>query len=65
MSHYYSDNNYLSVEIFFIRQGLLFGRHNEIIGTLGSAEDEVLEYLIKFYEKSIRSINRNASKSII
>ncbi|MDO4996612.1 MAG: excinuclease ABC subunit UvrC [Bacilli bacterium] len=51
--NYYQDNNYLSIEIFFIRDGLLFGRHNEIIPTLGNAEDEVVEYLIKFYDKGV------------
>lgn len=51
--NYYQDKNYLSIEIFFIRDGLLFGRHNEIIQTLGNIEDEVLEYLVKFYEKTI------------
>ena len=53
MVNYYSDNNYLSVELFFIRDGLLFGRHNEIIPTLGDISNEVIEYLIKFYNKGI------------
>ena len=51
--NYYTDNNYLSIEIFFIRDGLLFGRHNEIITSLGNSEDEVIEYLIKFYDKGV------------
>ena len=50
--NYYYDNNLLSIEIFFIRDGLLFGRHNEIIQTGMYIEDEVLEYIIKFYEKN-------------
>ncbi len=49
--NFFHDNNYLSIEIFFIRDGLLFGRHNEIIQTMGLAEDEVVEYLIKFYDR--------------
>ena len=49
--NYYSDQNYLSIEIFFIRDGLLFGRHNEVIQSMGDISDEVLEYLIRFYEK--------------
>ena len=49
--NYYYDKNYLSIEIFFIRDGLLFGRHNEIIQTISSPEEEVVEYIIKFYEK--------------
>ena len=51
--NYYFENNYLSIELFFIRQGLLFGRHNEIIPSLGDVSSEITEYLIKFYEKSI------------
>ena len=50
--NYYKDKNFLSIEIFFIRDGLLFGRHNEIIQTITDTEEEVLEYLIKFYEKT-------------
>ena len=49
--NYYADKNYLSIEIFFIRDGLLFGRHNEIIQTMDNINDEVIEYLIKFYDK--------------
>lgn len=53
MVNYYADNNYLSIEIFFIRDGLLFGRHNEIISSLGDYSNEVVEYLIKFYDKGL------------
>ena len=49
--NYYKDENYLSIEVFFIRDGLLFGRHNEIIQTMIDPEEEVTEYLIKFYDK--------------
>lgn len=51
--NYYQDKNYLSIEIFFIRDGLLFGRHNEIISTMGNIEDDVIEYLIKFYDSGV------------
>jgi len=51
--NYYYDNNYLGIELFFIREGLLFGRHNEIISSLGDISNEITEYLIKFYEKGI------------
>ena len=53
MVNYYYDKNYLSIELFFIRDGLLFGRHNEIISSLGDISNEVIEYLIKFYDKGI------------
>ena len=43
--NYYYDKNYLSIELFFIRDGLLFGQHNEIIQTIISPEEEVIEFL--------------------
>jgi len=49
--NYYKDENYLSIELFFIRDGLLFGRHNEILQTMIDPEEEVTEFLIKFYDK--------------
>lgn len=49
--NYYQDENYLSIELFFIRDGLLFGRHNEIIQTMIDPVEEITEYLIKFYDK--------------
>lgn len=51
--NFYHDKNYLSMEIFFIRDGLLFGRHNEIIQTMLDPISEVIEYLIKFYEQGV------------
>ena len=51
--NYYYENNYLSIEIFFIRQGLLFGRHNEIVSSMDELDSEVIEYLVKFYDKGI------------
>ena len=48
---YYNDKNYLSIEVFFIRDGILFGHHNSIFTYYGDVEDAVLEYIIKFYEK--------------
>lgn len=53
--NYYYENNYLGIEIFFIRDGLLFGRHNEIISSIGDISEEVTEYLIKFYDKGVLS----------
>ena len=49
----YLNNNYLSITVFFIRNGTLFGREKKIINTLGEKEDVLLEYIIKFYEKNI------------
>ena len=49
--NYYKDENYLSIELFFIRDGLLFGRHNEIVQTMIDPIEEITEYIIKFYDK--------------
>ena len=51
--NYYYENNYLAIEIFFIRDGLLFGRHDEIVASLGDLSEEITEYLIKFYDKGV------------
>ncbi len=50
--NYYTDNNYISIELFFIRDGLLFGRHNDIVQTM-DLESDLMEYLINFYDNSI------------
>ena len=49
----YSNNNYLSITVFFIRNGTLFGREKRIINTLEDESDALLEYIIKFYEKNL------------
>ena len=46
-------DNYLEVTVFFIREGVLFGRHHETLQTLGNVVDDIEEYIIKFYEKNI------------
>ncbi len=49
----YQSNNYLSIAVFFIRGGVLFGREKKIINTLQDEKDAFLEYIIKFYDKNI------------
>lgn len=49
----YMSNNYLSITVFFIRNGTLFGREKKIINTLQEETDALLEYIIKFYEKNL------------
>ena len=51
----YQNNNYLSITIFFIRGGVLFGREKKIINTLSEKNDALMEYIIKFYEKNLLS----------
>ena len=50
--NYYRENNYLSIQIFFIRDGLLSGRHQEIIQSVGETEEDLEEFIIKFYDKT-------------
>lgn len=49
----YQNNNYLSITVFFIRGGTLFGREKKIINTLVDSSDALLEFIIKFYDKNI------------
>ena len=47
----YQSNNYLSITVFFIRSGVLFGREKKIINNLLEPNEALLEYIIKFYER--------------
>ena len=49
--NYYTDNNYLSIQIFFVRDGLLIGRDKAIISSDIDIEEEMLEFILKFYDK--------------
>jgi len=49
--NYYQAENYLSIQVFYIREGLLFGKHAEILNSMDDASEELLEYIIKFYDK--------------
>lgn len=49
---YYQDNNYLSVVTFYIREGLLFGKHNDIFTTIDEIDDNMTRYIIDFYDKN-------------
>ncbi len=49
--NYYVDKNYLSIHVFFIRNGLLVGRNKDIISSDLDICEQVVEYIIKFYEK--------------
>jgi len=51
--NYYQEDNYLSISVFFIREGLLFGKHSEIITSLDDVREDMLEYIIKFYERNV------------
>jgi len=49
--NYYVDSNYISIEILFIRSGLLFGKENKIFNFI-NLEDDLLDFIVKFYEKN-------------
>ena len=49
---FYQDKNYLSVTVFFIREGLLFGRGNDIFNSIDQLEEDLTHYIIQFYEKN-------------
>lgn len=52
MINYYYKDNYLSVVIFFVRGGVLFGRDYNVFEYCGDVEENVIEYIVNFYEKS-------------
>ena len=51
--NYYVIDNYMSIQVFFIRSGTLFGRSKKIINITGEIEEVLLEYIIRFYDKEL------------
>ncbi len=49
---FYQDHNYLSIVTFYIREGLLFGKHSDIFTTVEEGSEELIRYIIEFYEKN-------------
>jgi len=49
--NYYQDKNYLSIQIFFVREGLLVGREKAIISSDIDISEQLTEYLLRFYDK--------------
>jgi excinuclease ABC subunit C len=49
---FYHDNNYLSIVTFYIREGLLFGKHSDIFTTIEEPQEDLTRYIIEFYEKN-------------
>ena len=50
--NYYVDKNYLSIQLFFIRGGLLVGRDKQVLTSGIDAVEQVIEYILRFYEAS-------------
>ncbi len=49
--NYYQDQNYLSIQIFFVREGLLVGRDKEIISSDLDVSEQLTQYILTFYDK--------------
>lgn len=50
--NYYEHDSYIAIQVFFIRSGTLFERHQKIIESIDK-EGDVIEYIINFYERHI------------
>lgn len=50
---YYSDKNYLSIFVFFIRSSKIHQHHHAIIPLIDNKEEELTRYIAKFYEKAL------------
>ena len=48
---YYTNNNYLSVQILFIRGGKLLDRKRDLFPMIDTLEEELTSYISKFYDK--------------
>lgn len=50
---FYENKGYLSIQVFFIRGSKLIGKHNKIFPMVDNIYEELLHYIINFYEKDI------------
>ena len=48
---YYFDKGYISVQIFFLRNGKMVGGHTEIFPVVSEVIDDLDEYIMNFYAK--------------
>ncbi len=51
---YTKQDNYLSIVVFFIREGLLFGKSHETLLTMDNETDDMMQYIVHFYEKNVK-----------
>lgn len=52
---YHSKDNYISIQILFIRGGKLLDRNRNIFPMVGTEEEELSNYLSTFYSKNVSS----------
>ena len=50
---FYIDKGYLSIQVFFIRNGKIIERHSKILPIIDEIEEEKIRYIASFYEKDI------------
>lgn len=50
---YHSKDNYISIQILFIRGGKLLDRNRNIFPMVGDEEEELSNYLLNFYSKNV------------
>ena len=50
---YYTDKNYLSIFVFFIRSSKIQSHHHIIIPLIDNESEELTRYIAKFYENSL------------
>ena len=50
---YYFDRGYLSIQVFFIRNGKIVERHFKIIPTIDEINEELTRYIADFYSKDV------------
>ncbi len=51
VANYYFENGYISIVIFFVRNGKLLGNHYKIIPVINDIEETLEYYLVNFYSK--------------
>ena len=50
---YYTEKDYLSIQVFFIRGGKIVERHSKIIPMIDELESVLTRYIVEFYQKDI------------
>ena len=53
VASYYAKDNYISIQILFIRGGKLLDRNRNIFPMVGDEEEELSNYLLNFYSKNV------------
>ena len=48
---YYFDKGYISIQIFFLRNGKLVGGHTDIFPVISEPKDEIETYILNFYSR--------------